>query len=527
MNIIQPQPGGPRRLRFGCCVLDEGLGSLAAPDGSQTVLRPKTLDLLLFLLRNPGRVVSRNEILDTVWPGLFVTDDSITQCVVEIRKAMGAGGAELLRTIPRRGYLLQAEVAADQPPPIVAPAAPMLSARADDRPSIAVLPFRKDHTDPQEAWFADGIIEGIVHVLSGLDGIFVVSRGSALAFAQQTLDARAAGRELGVRYVLYGGVRRVPGRVRITTELTDAERGTILRADRYDGTEEDLFELQDRISAQVVAAVLPELRQQEIARALRSPPGSVGAYELVLRALDRMQQMSRDGLEEAERLLAQAIAADPDHALAYSYTAWLHVLRAAQGWTDDYAAEFAAAGRAAAAAVERDRRDALALAIRGHSLAYASQEHEQAALLIEQAVALRPGCALAWSFGAALRCWAGDAPRAVQWAEEAVRLSPLDPFAFFFEHILAQAHYTAGDAARAAQWARRSLAGNPAHAPTLRVLAASLAAAGEAGQAAAVAQQLLAVDPLFRMGTYAARTPLRGPVRARFLADLRRAGLPD
>ena len=203
------------------------------------------------------------------------------------------------------------------------------------------------------------------------------------------------------------------------------------------------------------------------------------------------------------------------------------VLRAAQGWTADYAAEFAAAGRAAAAAVERDRRDALALAIRGHSLAYATQEHEQAALLIDQAIGLRPGCALAWSFGAALHCWRGDGPRAVQWAEEAVRLSPLDPFAFFFEHILAQAHYTAGDAARAAQWARRSLAGSPGHAPTLRILAASLAAAGEAEEAEAAAQRLLTLDPSFRLCIYAARTPLRGAVRTRFVEDLRRSGLPD
>ena len=283
MNVIQAAGSFAGRIRFGCCVLDEGRGALCTADGIETVLRPKTLELLRLMLRNPGRVVSRNEILDAVWPGLFVTDDSITQCVVEIRKAMGAGGAELLRTVPRRGYLLQAEVAKEAASGRALPA--LSAALPEDRPTIAVLPFRKDRGDAQEDYFADGIIEGIVHVLSGLDRISVISRGSALTLAESTVDPREIGERLGVRYVLYGGVRRAGDRLRISTELSETETGQIIRTDRYDGDVSDIFALQDRIAEQVVAIVAPEVRERELTRALRKPPASLTAYDLVLRAL--------------------------------------------------------------------------------------------------------------------------------------------------------------------------------------------------------------------------------------------------
>ena len=184
---------GGRKIRFGHCTLDDGRGVLLAPNGTETLLRPKTLELLRLFLRNPGRVVGRSEILDAVWPGLFVSDDSITQCVVELRRAMGEVGTALLRTVPRRGYLLQAPVMVDEDQPISALA--LLPPVQDDIPSIAVLPFRKFQHDPENAYFADGIVEGIVHVLSGLERLRVISRGSALALAERT----AAGREVRVR----------------------------------------------------------------------------------------------------------------------------------------------------------------------------------------------------------------------------------------------------------------------------------------------------------------------------------------
>lgn len=512
-----------RKVRFGHCTLDEGRGVLIAPDGTESLLRPKTFELLRLLLRNPGRVVARNEILDAVWPGLFVTDDSITQCVVELRKAMGDAAAALLRTVPRRGYLLQAEVIAEAPPPAVEP---MLSPRVDDRPSIAVLPFRKDCPDPDEAYFCDGIIEGIVHVLSGLDGLFVVSRGSALAFAQGSLDARAAGRELGVRYVLYGGVRRAGGRLRVVTELTDAERGTILRAGRYDGDAADLFDLQDRIAEQVAAAIVPQLREQELARALRKPPASLSAYDLVLRALDRIERYDATSWADARTLLDQAIATDAGYASAHSYSAFWRIVAIAQGWSADPAADAEAAGRDAATAMELHRGDALALALRGYTLGYAAHEFEPAARLIDEAVALSPSCAIAWTAGGALRCWRDLGQEAVGWAERAVRLARRDPLGFFHEHILSQAHYTAGNHEQAIAWGTSSATLNPRHAPTWRTVMASQVALGRLEEARGTAERVVALDPKFSLATMQVRTPLRGALRDTFIERLRLAGLP-
>jgi TolB-like protein len=520
MALMQGAAPVAGRIRFGACVLDEGRGVLCAPDGAESVLRPKTLELLRLLLRNPGRIVGRQEILDSVWPNLFVTDDSITQCVVEIRKAMGGGGAEMLKTVPRRGYLLQAEVESETPPE------PARSLLPEDRPSIAVLPFRKDGADPQEAYFADGVVEGIVHVLSGLERIVVISRGSALAVAETTVDPREVGRKLGVRYVLYGGVRRMGEKLRITTELSEAETGAVLRSDRYDGETADLFALQDRIAAQAVTTIAPQVREREVARALRKPPASLTAYDLMLRALDRFHRLDRGSFEDAFALFGQAVAADPLFGPAHSHLAWWHVLRLAQGWSPDPLADVAAAERAATAAIACDASDALALAAQGYAMGYVRHSFEEARALLDRAVALSPSCAIAWTFGAALRCWLDEGPEAVAWAERAVNLAPQDVFTFLFQHILSQAHHTAGRYADSVLWARRSATLNPRHTATWRTMLASLVGLGRIEDAAEPRRRVLELEPGFSIAALAARTPLQGAVRERFTEQLRRGGLP-
>jgi TolB-like protein len=206
-----------------------------------------------------------------------------------------------------------------------------------------VLPFRKFQPDPENAYFADGIVEGIVHVLSGLERLRVISRGSALALAERTVDPREIGRELGVRYVLYGGVQRAGDRLRISTELSESETGNIIRTDRHDGDMADLFALQDRIAEQAVATITPTVRENELQRALRKPPANLTTYDLVLRALDRFHRLDRDSFDQAYAFLQQAISADPDYALAHTYKAWWHIVKIAQGWTSDLDVEIAAA----------------------------------------------------------------------------------------------------------------------------------------------------------------------------------------
>ncbi|MGG5820769.1 winged helix-turn-helix domain-containing protein [Falsiroseomonas sp. HW251] len=513
------------KVRFGCCVLDDGRGTLKAPDGTETVLRPKTLDLLRLLLRNPGRVVARQEILDAVWPNLFVTDDSITQCVVEIRKAIGGAGTDLLKTVPRRGYLMQAEIEIEAAnanlPRINGTAMP------SDRPSIAVLPFRKDAGDMQEGYFADGIIEGIVHVLSGLERITVVSRSSALALAESTVDPKEVGKRLGVRYALYGGVRRAGDRLRITTELSETETGAIIRSDRYDGDVSDIFALQDRIAEQVVATIAPQVRERELARALRTAPANLTSYDLVLQALDRMHRLDPGNFNEARRLLALAIEADSNDALPRSYAAFWHCIQLSHGASADPLADAREALRLADEAIALDGRDAVALTLRASVIAYVYHEFAEAERLLEQALVASPNCALALAYAAALRCWTGRAQEAVTYARQAVRLTPLDPFRFFYEHILSQALYTTGEFEEALSWGERALAITRHHPPAYRTVICCLVALDRLPEAQARAAELLLIDPGFRVSAFRKRTPLRGRDRDTFAARLVMAGLPD
>ncbi len=421
-------------------------------------------------------------------------------------------------------YLLQAEVAAEAANGHSAPRAARLP---EDRPSIAVLPFRKEAGDPQEAYFADGIIEGIVHVLSGLERITVVSRGSSLAVAETTVDPREVGQRIGVRYVLYGGVRRAGERLRITTELSETETGSIIRSDRYDGDASDLFALQDRISEQVVATIAPQVRERELARALRKPPANLTGYDLVLRALDRLHRLDRDSFAAAHDLLQQASTAEPGYAPARTYLAWWYTLRIAQGWSEDREADADAIDRISAAAIELDSNDALALALRANAMGYAKRAFATAETMLDHAVTLCPSCALAWSFGAALRCYLGRGTEAVAWATRAVRLAPDEPFTFFHEHILGQAYDTAGDHAAALAWSERAAARNPHHSPTWRTLCAAAVAVGRTEEAGAHAAQVLRLEPGFTLRGWAGRTPLRSPWRESFMTRLRAAGLPD
>jgi TolB-like protein/Tfp pilus assembly protein PilF len=520
---------GTTRLRFGPFVLDEARASVVLPDGCERQLRPKSFDLLRHLVSNAQRVVTRAEILDAVWPGLFVTDDSITQCVTDIRRALGDTGGEVIRTVPRRGYLLQAEVTAEnrRMPAANGNAAKGVAPGPTETPSIAVLPFRGDPDRPDDRYFAEGIIEGIVHVLSGLEGLTVLSLGTSLAQAGHDLDVRAVGRALGARYVLRGTLRRSGGRLRLYCELVVADTGAVVRADLHEGSDEDLFALQDRISTDVAVTVAPRVREQELVRARRKPPANLTAYDLVLQALDRMHRLERRAFEEARGLLEAAVAADPEYGPARSYLAWWHVWRITKGWSDPVEADWRRATELSEAAIEVDPHNALALVVRGSLVAYVLHRHDDARALLDRATALGPNAAMAWCYKAALDCWTGEGHDAVRHAERALRLAPDDPFTFLILAVLAQAHYTKDAFADAVGFARRSIALNPRDPSAHRVLAAALAGAGRTAEAIEAARTLLAVEPAFRLDDYRRRSPLVGARKAVFIDRLRQAGLPD
>jgi adenylate cyclase len=413
------------------------------------------------------------------------------------------------------------------PPPGIVARVAALTSLPDDRPSIVVLPFKLERPDAEETWFAEGIIEGIIHVLSGIENLFVISRGTSLAYSGDAVDSRDVGRKLGVRYVLSGTVRRTGERLRLFTELVDATSGIIIRSNRREGAIGELFNMQDLIASEVVAAIAPAVRERELARAMRKPPDSLTAYDLLLQALDVLYQLRRETYDKARGFLQQAMAHDPGYAPAYSHAATWHMFRIAQGWGKSVAEDAAEAERCALAALERDRNDAVALAIQGQMLSFTRHEYDTALHFLDRAIAAGPSCHMAWALSSTTAGWVGDGERAVEHATRAMQLSPLDPFAFFSEHMLSQGHYISGNYEQAVAWGRRAAAHNGMLLSNLRTLAASLVALGDVDAARQVAQRVLATDPKFRLENFAKRSAMSAKVLETHIPRLRAAGLPD
>ena len=396
----------------------------------------------------------------------------------------------------------------------------------DTRASLVVLPLRTMAADGTESYFAEGMIDDIIRVLGGLKELMVISRSSAVTVARSPLDLRRIGHDLDVRYILHGSVHRSGEDLRVAVELSEAEGGMIW-ADRFDGKLSGLFDLQDRIAMQVLTSVAPQVRERELARARRKHPDSMTAYDLTLQAMERLYQMQREALLDGRRLLRQAVVLDPRHTPAQAYLTWANTQIVGQGWSVNPAADGAEGLAAAAAAVQHDRNDAMALAMYAHSLSFHKGEFERAMVLLDRAVSAGPSCAWAWSNNSFTCQFLGDTVNAVPRAEQGLRLSPVGPDAFWHEHALSQAHYMAGHYAEAAAWGRMSAAHNARQTSNLRTLTASLVALGDLEQARKVASRLMQVVPSFRVAVFQALTPLRGGVRDTFVERLRQAGLPD
>ncbi len=399
--------------------------------------------------------------------------------------------------------------------------------RADSRPSIAVLPFRLLHATADERYLADAIAEEIIHALAGLKEVFVIARASTLRYTGRTIDTAAIGRELGVRYLLYGSAQRSEGRIRIGTELSDAETGRVIHSERYDGEPSDLFALQEKIALAAVKTIAPHLREHELQRVTRKHPETLTGYDLVLQALEHLYRMDYESHSRARGLLQQAITDDPGYAPAYAYMAYWHIFRVGEGWSPDPDADALEAARAARAALDRDGNDAMALAIYGHVQSFLLHDYQTATAYLDRAVEVGPNCALAWTMSSITCGFAGDGPMAVDRAELGLRLAPLDGHVFLHEGALAQAHYVNGDYEAALAWARKSSTHRPSALFNLRLLTASLIALGRTAEGGRVAAELLRVHPSFRLALYARRCPFRGATLATWLDRLRKAGLPE
>jgi tetratricopeptide (TPR) repeat protein len=336
------------------------------------------------------------------------------------------------------------------------------------------------------------------------------------------------GRELGVRYVLEGSVRKSGNRLRITGQLIDASTGAHLSADRFDGDIEDIFDLQDRITATVVGAIAPKLEQAEIERARRKPTENLDAYDYFLRAMAKFYQRSRKANDDALQLFYKAIEFDPDFATAYGMAAWCHAWRNLSGWMTDRAREIAEGARLAWQAVELGKDDAVALARGGHALALLVGDVDSGAAFIDRALALDPNLARAWYASGWVRVYRGEPEVAIEHQARAMRLSPLDPTLYHMQVGTALAHMLAGRFDEATLWVERAFREEPKYHPAAIVMAASNALAGRTQEARVAMERLRPIDPTLRISNLKDRHPLRRPDDlARFADGLRIAGLPE
>jgi TolB-like protein/class 3 adenylate cyclase/Tfp pilus assembly protein PilF len=463
--------------------------------------------------------------------GVCISDDAHRQIRGKVGIVFDDMGPQVLKNItePMRAWRMQIgnaststfarNVSAGSSQPLALP----------DKPSIAVLPFQNMSGDPEQEYFADGMVEEIITALSHFKNLFVIARNSSFTYKGRAVDVKQVGRELGVRYVLEGSVRKSAKRVRITGQLIEASSGAHLWAGKCDGELEDIFDLQDKVTSSVVGAIAPKLEQTEMERSRRKPTESLDAYDHYLRGMANLYQFTnREAVDEALRLFQRAIEIDPTFAAAHGSAAWCYAQRKSQGWVTDRARETAEAARLARRAVELSKDDAAVLSSAAWTLALVARDVEAGVDLIDRALVLNPNLAVAWFFGGWLMIWLGKPNVAIERFSRAMRLSPLDPVIAYGQLGTAHAHFFAERYEEASSWARLALWGMPDGPPELRITAASDVMAGRLDQAQRTMARLRQIDPGRSISNLA---DVLGPYRpedlARYKEALRSAGLPE
>ena len=395
-----------------------------------------------------------------------------------------------------------------------------------DKPSIAVLPFNNLSGDPEQEFFADGVVEAITATLSRIRSFFVIARNSAFCYKGKAVNLREVSRELGVRYVLEGSVQKAGNRLRITVQLIDAVADSHIWADRVDGTLEDLFELQDRITERVAGALQPSIRLAEIERARRKRPQDLGAYDYTMRAMPLVWALEMEASENALNLLGRALAIDPEYPLALSLAGWCHAQRMVYNWTDDIDAASSAALSHAERAAELSGDDPLILAVLGAVHTFL-RNYGTARIMLERAVALDPNAAWAWSRLGWVENYSDHPERAIEYFQRALRLSPLDPMNFNNYVGMGAAHEVAERYDEAVALYRRGLQERPHALWILRNLVASLVGAGRLEEAKVEFAHLCSAYPGFTIAKFRKAMVYSPAMLDRMAAHLKTIGVPD
>jgi TolB-like protein/class 3 adenylate cyclase len=439
--------------------------------------------------------------------GICISDDSHRQVRGKIEIAWDDLGPQSLKNIaePIRVWRALLNGGAATPRAAAVPA----SLDVPDKPSIAVLPFTNMSGDPEQEYFADGMVEDIITALSRMTWLFVIARNSSFTYKGKAVDVKKVGRELGVRYVLEGSVRKAGNKVRITGQLIDASTGAHLWANRFDGGLEDVFDLQDEVTTDVVSAIAPKVEQAEMERARHKPTESLAAYDYFLRGMARIYDGTRDANIDALQNFERATEIDPNFASAFGMCAYCYVWRKANGWLADKDRAIAETERLARTAARLGPDDAVALAQAGFALAFVVGELDDGMALIDRALALNPNLAAAWRFSGFVKVFLGQPDQAIEPLERALRLSPLDPLIFIVQMGFIFAHFFAGRYDEALANAKKTVAHNPNYLTAIVMAAVSAALAGREDDMTKAVGQLLKLDPACKMSNFKNMWPLR------------------
>ena len=522
------------RYLFEHCVLDTDKRELRRGDGDPVSITPQVFDLLEYLILNRERVVSKDDLIDAIWKGRIVSDTAVTTRINAARSAIGDSGEEqnLIKTLPRKGFRFVGSVLEQHES--TSTEMPEKARRPDltlpDKPSIAVLPFANLSADPEQEYLADGIVEDIITELSRFSELFVIALNSSFQYKGKAIDVRQVGRELGVRYVLEGSVRRGSDRIRISAQLIDAATGAHRWAERYDRALEGIFAVQDQVVRTIVAILAAHVRMAETERTRAKPPSSWQAYDYHLKAVDALmawlRSMAVDHLYQARHLLQRSLAIDPNYARSYALMANTYTAV----WSNQVDGDFLnpsaldQAHRSARRAVEIDPNLPEAHAQLGFTL-MARHELDASIAAFERANALNPNF-VSWQFGWAL-VRAGDPRRAINVINAYIRLDPL--YAPFASGFLGLAYYMLKQYAQALPLLRDCVSRLPNVRALHTILAATYAQMGKLEDARAVVAEVMRIEPNYTIGgTSRPMTSYRNPEDDRHYFDgLRKAGLPE
>jgi TolB-like protein/Tfp pilus assembly protein PilF len=466
-------------------------------------LSQRAVALLRILIDRAGAPVSKHALMEAAWPGLAVEDSNLTVQIAALRRALGEvpGGESWIATLPRRGYrfvgpaVTKSEALVLATPTVDAATrpAPMMALALPDKPSIAVLPFDNLSVDPEQGYFADGMVEEITTALSRIRWLFVIARNSSFTYKGRAVDVKQVGRELGVLYVLEGSVRKAGNRVRITAQLLDATTAAHLWAERFDSTLEDIFQLQDTVASSVAGVIEPRLEAAEYNRSSQRATNDLTAYDLFLRASAHTISWDREGTRRALDLLGQALARDAHYGKALALAAHCHIRLSGNGWCEDQQRSRQEGVDLARRALRAAGDDPNVLAHVAHALGFFEPDIESAIALIDRALDLNPSFAFGWFIKGWLRLWAGQADVAIELFEKSLRLDPLRKTHATIS--IGIAHFFARRLEKAESMLLVSLQETPNWAPSLRFLASCYAHLGRLVDARSLVEKLREITP--------------------------------